>query len=90
MRPLFLVVVFMGPMDQGNSTFVVLENIAKLKPVSKQTSFQRREKTLISSYRIDLTFKWAKKLWLVKEILAFCSIGYILFMDDDSEYKVDD
>ena len=27
--------------------------------------------------------------WLVKEVLVFSSTGYILFMDDGSEHKVD-
>ena len=39
-----------GPPERGprsaNSTFVVLENTAKLKPVSKRTSFQLRDRTL--------------------------------------------
>ena len=43
----------------------------------------------ITSYCIVLTFKSAKIWQLVKEILVFWSIGYILFMGDDSKYKVD-
>ena len=44
----------------------------------------------ITSYCIVLTFKSVKMRWLVKEILIFLSIGYMLFMDNDSEHKVDD
>ena len=46
----FLVVVLMLPAECGplsaNSTVDVLENTAKLKPASKQTSFQWRERAL--------------------------------------------
>ena len=44
----------------------------------------------ITSYCIVLTFILAEIWWLVKEILVFWSIGYILFMDYDSKHKVDD
>ena len=39
---------------------------------------------------VVLTFKSVKVQWLVKEILVFWSIGYIRFIGDDSEHKVDD
>ena len=42
----------------------------------------------ITSYYIVLTFKLAKTRLLIKEILVFCSTGYILFMDDNCEHKV--
>ena len=42
----------------------------------------------ITSYYIVLTFKLAKIRLLIKEILVFCSTGYILFMDDNCEHKV--
>ena len=44
----------------------------------------------ITSFCVVLTFKWAKIWCLVKEILVFCRIWSILFMDDVSEHKIDD
>ena len=50
MRPSFLAVVLTLPPERGpcsvNSVFVVSENTAKLKPVSKWTSFWWRERSL--------------------------------------------
>ena len=40
-------------------------------------------------YCIVLTFRLAKIQWLAKEIFVFLSVGYVLFMDDDSRRKVD-
>ena len=42
----------------------------------------------LTSYCVVLTFKSAEIWWLFKEKLIFLSIGYKLFMDDDSEHKV--
>ena len=50
---------------------------AKLKMVSKRTSFQWREWTHIISYCLVLTFKSAKIQWLVKEILVSEALGII-------------
>ena len=44
----------------------------------------------ITSYCVVLSFKSAKLRWLVKKKRVFYSIGCILFMDDDTERKVDD
>ena len=72
----FLVVVLTLPAERGrqstNSAFVVLENTAKLKPVSKQTFFQLREReSSITSYSVVLTFKSAKIQWVVKRNIKF-------------------
>ena len=52
--------------------------------------FLMKEENFITSYCIMLTFKPAKLWWLVKETLVFLSIGYILFIDEDSHRKADD
>ena len=53
-----------------NSAFVVLENTAKLKPVSKQTAIPMKGENSITSYSVVLTLKSSKIRLLVKEILV--------------------
>ena len=78
-----------GPHSAHSSTFVVLENTAKLKPVSKWTFFWWRERTLSLAITLFWCSNW-RKYNVVKEILVFWSIGYIFLMDDNSKHKVDD
>ena len=44
----------------------------------------------VTSYCVVLMFKLAEIWWLFKEIFVFWSIGYMLCVDADSEYTVDD
>ena len=93
MRPWFFLVALQLPTEQGlrsmNSTFVVLENIAKLKPVSRWMSFQWRERTLWLLLRC-FDVQIGENMMASQRNASFLSIGYILFMDDDSEHKVDE
>ena len=78
-RPLFLVVKHTRPMERGpcstNSTLVVFENTAKLKPNFKMNFLPMKGESSITSCCIVLMFKSAKIWWLVKEILVSKALG---------------
>ena len=79
MRPSFCEVYFcfLGKHSQTDTGF-------------KMNFLSKKGENFITSYCAVLTFKLVKIWWLVKEILVFWSIGYILFVDDDNGRKVDD
>ena len=72
-------------------TFVVLEKHSQSETGFKTNFLPMKGENSITSYCVVLKFKSAKIEQLVKEILVSeALIGYILFMDYDSEHKVDD
>ena len=70
--------------------FCCLGKHSKTETGFKMNFLPMKRENSNSSYCVVLTFKVVKRQWLVKEILVFWSPGHILFMDDDSEHKVDD
>ena len=87
-------VVLKLPEERGprstNSTFVVLEKHSQTETGFKTNCLPMKGENCITSYCVVLSFKSAKLRWLVKKKRVFYSIGCILFMDDDTERKVDD
>ena len=75
MIPSFLAVVHTPPAEWDPrsevSTFVVLENTAKLKPVSKRTSVRWRERTMSLPIALFWRSNRQEIRWLVKEMTSF-------------------
>ena len=70
--------------------FRCLGKHSKTETSFKMNFFPMKGKNSITSYCTVLTFKSEKNMMASQRNISFWSIGYMLFMDYDSEHKVDD